>query len=153
MSDGLTYCPFQPGSAIEVGADGKVSYARSPRDSGDYRKGFYEKSGSGRPFEDSPHWPQSPKPRKPRDPDSAAPEAPLPSAFRAVRVGHGESPAIQFQSPVRNGGGVGVSPTALPCPDLIPFRVLVPRTDFTEPMSTCRQDLKHDLAIYEDASA
>lgn len=150
MSDGLTYCPFQPGAAIEIGPDGKIAYARSPRGSNDYERGFYEKRGSGRQFGESPHWPQLPKDRNPMASDGYAPEAPLPAAFRVVRVGHCEPPAIRFQIPVRNGNGIGVDSTTRPCPGLIPFRVPVQRTDFTEHMSTYRQDMARNLALHED---
>lgn len=154
MSDGLTYCPFQPGAAIEVGADGKISYARSPSGSDDYGKGFYEKRGPGRPFAGSPHWPQLPKPREHRDPSGAAPEAPLPAAFRIARVGHGESPGIQFRVPVRSGGGVVTGSRTVPCPALSTCRIPMPRDAFTERASEylgdLEEDMMHDLALYED---
>ena len=153
MSDGLSYCPFQPGSAIEVDANGKISYARSPHGSGDYGGGFYEKSGPGRPFGESPHWPQLPRGRRPMDPDGFAPSAPLPAAFRVVRAARDEMPAIPFQVPVRSGGTVGVGSATTKCPDLDTRRIPIPRNDFTGHASYLggvKDDTRQDLALYED---
>lgn len=153
MSDGITYCPFQPGSAIEVGADGRIRYSRSPHGSADYGAGFYEKGGPGRPFGESPHWPQLPRNRRPAAADGHAPEAPLPAAFRVVRAGHGERPAIPFQVPVRSGGGVVARPTVLDCPAPQPFRFPVPRGGFTgrAPMRLAGvKDMLRGLALHED---
>ncbi len=154
MSDGLTYCPFQPGAAIEVGADGRISYARSPHGSGDYGGGYYEKGGPGRPFAESPHWPQLPGDRRPMDPDGFAPNAPLPAAFRVVRAGHGESPPIPFRVPVRDGATVGVESLELGCPGMSTCRILIPRDAFTGQAPArleCGEgDMRHDLALYED---
>jgi len=155
MSDGLTYCPFQPGSAIEVGANGKIRYSRSPHGSGDYGRGFYEKGGPGRPFGESPHWPQLPGGRRPMGPDGFAPNAPLPAAFRAVRAGHGKAQAIPFRIPVRDGDSVRAESTKLECPVLTTCRIPVPRDDFTGGAPAHpghgMDDVMHDLALYEDS--
>jgi len=154
MSDGLTYCPFQPGSAIEIAAGGKIRYSRSPHGSGDYGGGYYEKGGPGRPFAESPHWPQLPGGRRPTDPDGLAPNAPLPAAFRVVRAGHGESPPIPFRVPVRDGATVGVESLELGCPGMSTCRIPVPRDAFTGQASARLEhgedDMRHDLALYED---
>jgi len=154
MSDGLTYCPFQPGAAIEVGPDGRISYARSPRGSGDYGGGYYEKSGPGRPFAGSPHWPQLPAGRRPMGPDGLAPHAPLPAAFRVVRASHGESPAIPFRVPVRDGAGVRVESTTLGCPGMSTCRIPMRRDAFTGQASARLEygigNMREDLALHED---
>lgn len=154
LSDGLTYCPFQPGSAIEVGVDGRISYARSPHGSADYGAGFYEKGGPGRPFAESPHWPQLPRNRRPCAPDGLAPCAPLPAAFRVVRAGRGESPAIPFRVPVRDGGAVGAGSTTTECPAMVTRKIPMPREAFIRRASSYLEDVEddmgHDLALHED---
>lgn len=42
MGDGPAYRPLQPGAAIGIGPDGRLSHARSPRGPGDYGGGYYE---------------------------------------------------------------------------------------------------------------
>jgi len=86
------------------------------------------------------------------DPDGLAPRAPLPAAFRVVRVCHGESPAIPFRVPVRNGAAAGS--TTLECPAITPFRIPIARDDFTrrapEYPGYREEDMRHDLALHED---